>query len=90
MPLPPDDNFAIQVTDGARSHDEWIAVVCFGLPTLLADPPLLVEIIARRAIVEHAAGNNPGRVVADDVRRLFAELGLRIVPAETLNPEPRP
>jgi len=72
------ENFAIQLTDQCKSHSEWLAVVRYGLGTLLENQPLLIEIIVREAQREIERGHLPSsHVVADEARRIFQELGLR-------------
>ena len=72
------ENFAIKLTDQCSTHSEWLAVVRYGLATLLQNQPLLIEIIVREAVKEIERGAVPGsHVAADEARRIFKELGLR-------------
>jgi len=73
-----DENFAIQLTSQTQNHDEWLAVVRYGLNTLLEDPPLLIEIVVREAQRQLELGGDEGRVVAQQARTIFQELRLRI------------
>lgn len=71
------ENFAIQLTNDCKTHEQWLAVVRFGLKTLLEDQTLLFEIIVREANRMHGRAGIAGRVVSDDARIIFDELGLR-------------
>jgi|GEM_PF-3018595 len=72
------ENFAIKLTDQCQTHKEWLAIVRYGLATLLQNQPLLIEIIVREAVREIERGGVPGsHVAADEARRIFKELGLR-------------
>ncbi len=74
-----DENFAIELTDKTKDHQQWLAVMQFGLETLLKDPALLMELITREAIRECDKHQTGGRVVADDARHILTELNLRFV-----------
>ena len=72
------ENYAVKITDTCSTHQEWLALVRYGLGTLLQNQPLLIEIIVREAARELERGHIPGsHVVADEARRIFQELGLR-------------
>lgn len=76
------EDFAFKLTDSATCHNEWLVVVRFGLPTLLADQKLLAEIIAREAereAVRHNADRVTGLVAASEqVGPILARLGLKL------------
>jgi len=76
--------FAIALTDAAKTHDEWLSIVKFGMPTLLRDQQLLMEIIVRRAeiVCEQNKKHAIHRVVADDARVILDELGLKFVASD--------
>lgn len=76
------ENFAITLTDQTTNHQEWLAVVRYGLETLLKDPPLLVEIIVREAERELQRCGIESHVTADHARAIFKDLGLRLTVSE--------
>ena len=72
-----DENFAVALAEKCETHQQWLSVVRFGLPTLvLVNQPLLMELIVREA--ERQAKNSSvlGRSPADEARVIMAELGL--------------
>lgn len=81
MPAVEQENFAIELTDKCRSHEEWLAVVRYGLKTLLDNQPLLIEIIVREAQREAERSGVGSHVAADHARRFLNELGVRFVVA---------
>jgi hypothetical protein len=72
------ENFAIKLTDDCETHEAWLAVVGYGMGTLLANQPLLIEIIIREAMKQLERQNLTGRVCSDEARFIFEELGLRL------------
>lgn len=72
------ENFAVNLTDDCKTHEEWLAVVRFGLGTLMQNQLLLVEIIWREAEKRQL----PPHKVSDQARFIFDELGLKLVLAE--------
>lgn len=78
-----EENFAVTLTDQCKTHAAWLAVVLFGLGTLLENQPLLIEVITREAEREcdrfnssiQGASHHP----SDHVRNILGELGLRLV-----------
>jgi hypothetical protein len=79
------ENFAIKLTDDCENHEAWLSVVRYGMGTLMDNQPLLIEIIAREATKQNERKGVKGRVIADEARQIFTELGLRIVPALGVN-----
>jgi hypothetical protein len=74
------DNFAIELTDKFDTEDQWYSVMRFGMPTLLADPPLLMECIVRRAQKRlDTTAEAEYKVVADIAQELMKCLGLKFV-----------
>lgn len=73
------EQFAVTLTDQCRTHEEWLAVIRYGLGTLLENPALFIEIIWRQAVKMQETHQIKGRVLADDVRQIFQELSLKIV-----------
>jgi hypothetical protein len=73
------EDFAVTLTDQAKTHGEWLSIVKFGLPTLMQDQKLLMEIIVRRAqvVCDQNKKHVPHRVVADDAWVIMDELGLK-------------
>ena len=72
------ENFAIQLTDAAKTHEEWLSIVRFGMATLLENQLLLMECIVREACRQKDRSPVKSRVVADEARQIMEELGLRI------------
>lgn len=72
-----DKDFAIELTDKCRTDAEWLAVMRFGLDTLLKNPRVLMECIARRAEVLKQQSEFPSKVAADFAAELLDTLGLR-------------
>lgn len=70
------ENFAITLTDSCKTHKEWLAVVRFGLGTLLEDQHTLIEVIVREA--QREAAKHPQRRDADHAVSILKELGLRL------------
>lgn len=69
--------FAKQLTESAKMHGDWLAVVRFGLASLLEDQDFLLELIlqeASRLTVEEPLSNNDQEVI-----RIFKEVGLRLL-----------
>jgi hypothetical protein len=75
------EQFAVDLTDNAKTHEDWLAIVNFGMRQLLTDSGLLMELIVREATRWNKQRGMGGRVVADDAREILAQLGLRLVPA---------
>lgn len=71
--------FAIDLADKASSHEQWLAIVRFGLGTLINNQPLLAEIICREAQCE-AEKSHASHVAADHIAGILSELNLRIAP----------
>lgn len=72
-----EENFVIKLTDAAKSHEEWLSIVRFGLATLLENQLLLMECIVREACRERERSTLKTRVAADEARKIMEELGLR-------------
>lgn len=67
-------NLARECTD----HTQWLAVIRYGLGFLLDNQPLLIELLTWEAT---KLANNKGAEgsMCEETRRVFDELGLRIV-----------
>lgn len=74
-----DEQFAVDLTDNTRDHAEWLAVMRYGLKTLLYNQPLLMELIVRESVRQRDRSGIESRVPADDARAIIEELGLRFV-----------
>lgn len=72
----PDDQFAFDLAKNTKSHDDWLAVVQFGMGTLLANQLLLAEIITAEATRE--AQKVPNHEPSDHVGPILRELNLRL------------
>lgn len=55
------ESFALTLTDRCQTHSEWLAVVRYGMGTLLEDQRILMEVITREAMceLERAKGRTP-------------------------------
>lgn len=75
------EKFVTDLTSAARTHDEWLVIVRYGLATLLEDQSFLFELIYREAVREHERR----KVKPDDpaivAHQIFNELGLRFTVA---------
>lgn len=76
------ETFAVTLTDSTKTHDEWLAVVRFGLSTLMENQSLLIEVIVREAQRE-AERFNKERVTglhlpSDEVASILLHLGLKL------------
>lgn len=76
------ENFAVTLTDRCDTHEQWLSVVRFGMPTLLRSPAVLIEIIVREAVKRGRHNAVKSRVVADDAAEILGELGLRFTTTE--------
>jgi hypothetical protein len=71
-----DETFVFDLMAQTESHDQWLAVVRFGLPTLIDKPELLIDIIAAEACRQ--AEKVPSHKASDHAGSIFAELGLKL------------
>jgi hypothetical protein len=71
-----DENFVIELTDSAASEERWFLVMRFGLPFLLKNQPLLMEVLARRATIVFR-DRGPHYKLSDALRYLSEALKLR-------------
>lgn len=69
-----------------KSHDDWLTIVKFGLPTLLEDQDVLIELVineGRRMVTQDEFGGGRGQHVNEldsaAVRQILQELKLRLV-----------
>jgi hypothetical protein len=72
--------FARQLARDTKTHDDWVAVMRFGMETLLAGPhegriDYLAEMVAEEAV--RMDGGKAGEPKWETVRKLMWELGLR-------------
>lgn len=77
------EHVARTLTAQCQTHEEWLAIVRYGLPALLEDQSILIELILREAEQE-AARRGDDRVFAylDYTVAILQELGLRFVCSE--------
>lgn len=71
------ETFVIQLTDECENHEQWLAIVRFGLKTLLENQVFLMEIILREASREIMRSKMNSTSGAGPARTIFDELGLR-------------
>lgn len=70
------ENFAVALTEKTHSHDEWLAIVRFGLGALLESQNVLAEILVNEAVRE--ASKIPTHEPADEIAKILGELGLKL------------
>ncbi len=63
--------------DGIGRHEDWLIMMRFGMPTLLGDTALLVELLAAEATKRAALSPMATRTVADELTVIMSELRLR-------------
>jgi hypothetical protein len=71
------ENFAVRLTSSADDHHSWLAVVRFGMGTLINNQPLLAEILVAQAV--KIAAKTPNNNAADEIAGIMRELGVRFV-----------
>jgi hypothetical protein len=79
------ENFAVQLTDSCKSHEDWLAVIRYGLGTLMQNQLLFIEIIIREATRQVERKNIASLKVSDEARFIFNELKLKLVLVEEPN-----
>jgi len=72
------ENFSRTLTEQCQTHEEWLAVVRFGLQELLREQSLLVELLFAEATREAERGNHQ-RQTDEELDCILQELGLRFV-----------
>jgi hypothetical protein len=73
-----DEALVSQLADACKDHNQWLALVKFGLETLVLNQVLLFELIHREA-QRRAGQTNVGRSDTDYVRMILDELRLHFV-----------
>lgn len=65
--------------DKCMTHEQWLRVIRCGMPTLLKNPGLLLEIIMREALQEDGREhiNARTREIYPEAQQILKELGLR-------------
>jgi hypothetical protein len=75
--------FVDWLATSCKDHDEWLTVIRYGLPTLLQDQGVLIEVLINEAKRDVPIQSTQGgravdaNVKPDSVRRIMGELGLR-------------
>jgi hypothetical protein len=82
------EQFAISLTDKCEDHEAWLAIVRFGLGTFMENQALMIEVIAREAAKQIDRKQIKSLVIADELRFIFQELGLRLT-AQPSDPQRR-
>lgn len=77
MPNESVESFARSLAEQTNTHNEWLAVMKYGMGTLLENQPLLIFLIDAEAKREFQKGAFDR---ADLPQRIFRELKLKIVP----------
>lgn len=73
------EQFAVDLTDKCDTRFQWLAVMRFGMETLLKEPKLLMELVVRRATREREESKSNSKCVADFAAELISVLGLKFV-----------
>ncbi len=73
------EQFAVDLTDKCPDKKQWLAVMRFGLDSLLKDPKLLMDLIARRAVREKFETKTDIKAVSAFAAEILGELGLKFV-----------
>lgn len=68
-------NFASRLAASTETHAGWMAVMNFGMGTLINEPAMLAELLCAEAI--RLAEKNPTHNAADEIAGIMKELGLR-------------
>lgn len=70
--------------DKCMTHEQWLRVVRRGLPTLLKNPGLLLEIIIREALQEDGREHMKARTrgIFPEAQRMLKALGLTFALAD--------
>ena len=70
------EQFAIDLLTRSKTHEEWLAIVRFGMPTLLRESLFLMELITMQAMRLHDEKLRPTFKLPDYTRYIMWELGL--------------
>jgi hypothetical protein len=72
--------FALNLAGQCSDHTAWLTVIRYGLGFLLDNQPLLIELITHEAgrLTDKAGAQGS---VSTETRRIFDELGLKLVVA---------
>lgn len=73
------EEFARGLAKAAKSHDDWLIIISFGLNTLLEEQGFLFELIWEEAVRENTCRERPAREVAIVAHQIFNELRLKLV-----------
>jgi|688.fasta_scaffold779448_2 hypothetical protein len=73
------EQFAVDLTDRTPDKSQWLAIMRFGLDSLLKEPKLLMELIARRAVREKFETKTESKAVSDFAAEILGELRLKFV-----------
>lgn len=80
MPEKTDEELSLLTfADKCMTREQWLRVVGRGMPTLLKNPGLLLEIIMREALQEDGRENINARTreIFPEAQQILKELGLR-------------
>ena len=72
-----EQNFASRLASSTETHADWLAVMNFGMGTLINEPAMLAELLCAEAI--RVAEKTPTHNAADELPGIMKELGLRFV-----------
>jgi hypothetical protein len=70
--------FVFDMDRQCAEHDDWLVLVRFGMPTLLKDQEVLLELIYREARRQSERDKVDVFRPAEYMQKLFEELGLHI------------
>lgn len=73
-----DENFVIDLTTAAKTHEEWLSIVRFGMSQLIENQPLLAEVICREAGAMAVRDPRETVVAGDFIAQILLELKLKL------------
>ena len=77
------EQFAVDLTDRTPEKSQWLAIMRFGMDSLLKEPKLLMELIVRRAVREHDESMIVSKQPSDFAVELVGQLGLKFAVTST-------
>jgi len=71
-------DFIYNMDEQCSTHDDWLVFVRFGMPTLIKDQDVLVELIYREAMREAQRSGQDEFRPAEFMKAILDELGLHL------------
>lgn len=73
------EEFVSGLAKAAKSHDDWLVIMRFGLGTLLEEQGFLFELVWQEAMRENKRRSGPAEEVTIVAHQIFNELRLKLV-----------